>query len=51
MSIEAMKQALEALEEAHYKMEHYQNEDARADAIDALRTAIAKATKTTTWSN
>jgi hypothetical protein len=36
-----MKQALEALEEAHYKMEHYQDEEKREKAITAIKQALA----------
>jgi hypothetical protein len=40
--IKVMKQALEALEEAHYKMEHYQDEEKREQAITALKQGIAQ---------
>jgi hypothetical protein len=39
--IKVMKQALEALEEAHYKMEHYQDEEKREKAITAIKQALA----------
>jgi hypothetical protein len=38
---EALKLALEALEEAHYKMEHYQDEKKREQAITAIKQALA----------
>jgi hypothetical protein len=37
----ALKLALEALEEAHYKMEHYQDEKKREQAITAIKQALA----------
>ena len=40
--IDAMKLALEALEEAHYKMEHYQDEEKREQAITAIKEALAE---------
>jgi hypothetical protein len=40
--IKVMKQALEALEEAHYKMEHYQDEEKREQAITALQSIISQ---------
>ena len=39
---EALKLALEALEEAHYKMEHYQDEEKREQAITAIKEALAE---------
>ncbi len=42
MSLEVMKQALEALEEAHLKPEHKQDEHKREQAITALRAALAE---------
>lgn len=42
MTQEALKLALEALEEAHYKMEHYQDEEKREQAITAIKEALAK---------
>jgi hypothetical protein len=38
---EALKLALEALEEAQYKMEHYQDEKKREQAITAIKQALA----------
>ena len=38
---EALKLALEALEEAHYKIEHKQNAAKREQAITAIREALA----------
>jgi hypothetical protein len=38
---EALKLALDALEEAHYKMEHYQDEKKREQAITAIKQALA----------
>ena len=38
---EALKLALEALEEAHHKMEHYQDEKKREQAITAIKQALA----------
>jgi hypothetical protein len=46
MSIEAMKMALEALEEAHIKTEHKQDEHKRERAITALRAALYPAQNT-----
>jgi plasmid stabilization system protein ParE len=39
---EALKLALEALEEAHYKIEHKQNAAKREQAITAIRKALAQ---------
>jgi hypothetical protein len=39
---EALKLALEALEEAHYKIEHKQNAAKREQAITAIREALAQ---------
>ena len=39
---ELMQQALEALEDAHTRMEHYQDEKARERAITALRERLAQ---------
>lgn len=40
--IDAMKLALGALEEAHYKMEHYQDEEKRKQAITAIKEVLAE---------
>lgn len=39
---ELFKQALEALEDAHTRMEHYQDEKARERTIAALRERLAQ---------
>jgi hypothetical protein len=38
---EALKLALEALEDAHHNMEHYQDEKKREQAITAIKQALA----------
>jgi hypothetical protein len=39
---EALRMALEALKEAHYAAEQYQDETKRAQAITAIREALAQ---------
>ena len=42
MTKEALKQALEALEEAHYKVEHKQDAAKREQAITAIKEVLAQ---------
>ena len=42
MEREALKLALEALEEAHYKVEHKQDAAKREQAITAIKAALAQ---------